>query len=97
MFGALFIAELGDKIQLATLLFSVNAQTSHWIVFFAASGALGLEAIHQDRCMDIVAQLVLACANHEIKRLLALRGGFDETSRCLFRVTDQDLGFATYP
>ena len=42
MFGAVFIAELGDKTQLATMLFSANSQTSRWTVFFAASGALVL-------------------------------------------------------
>jgi putative Ca2+/H+ antiporter (TMEM165/GDT1 family) len=40
VFAAVFIAELGDKTQLATLLFTTERQTSPWIVFFAASAAL---------------------------------------------------------
>jgi putative Ca2+/H+ antiporter (TMEM165/GDT1 family) len=35
-----FVAELGDKTQIATLLFAADAQTSKWLVFFAASTAL---------------------------------------------------------
>jgi putative Ca2+/H+ antiporter (TMEM165/GDT1 family) len=40
VFGTVFVAELGDKTQLATMLFSANATTSRWLVFAAA--ALGL-------------------------------------------------------
>lgn len=40
VFAAVFVAELGDKTQLATLLFAADPERSKWIVFFAASAAL---------------------------------------------------------
>lgn len=40
VFGAVFLAELGDKTQLATMLFAADRQVSGWLVFFAASAAL---------------------------------------------------------
>jgi putative Ca2+/H+ antiporter (TMEM165/GDT1 family) len=46
VFLAVFLAELGDKTQLATMLFASdnNAAVSKWTVFFAASAALTLSA-----------------------------------------------------
>lgn len=40
VFGAVFIAELGDKTQLATMLFSADKEVSKYTVFLAASAAL---------------------------------------------------------
>ena len=39
-FGLIFLAELGDKTQLATLLFAADKQVSKLTVFFGASAAL---------------------------------------------------------
>ena len=40
VFLAVFLAELGDKTQLATLLFCTEGERSPWMVFFASSLAL---------------------------------------------------------
>jgi putative Ca2+/H+ antiporter (TMEM165/GDT1 family) len=42
VFGTVFLAELGDKTQLATVLFASRTATSLWIIFVAASAALVL-------------------------------------------------------
>ena len=42
IFGTVVLAELGDKTQLATLLFASKNAMSLWTVFFAASAALVL-------------------------------------------------------
>ena len=39
-----FLAEMGDKTQLATLLFSADRETNKWIVFAGSASALVLAA-----------------------------------------------------
>jgi putative Ca2+/H+ antiporter (TMEM165/GDT1 family) len=40
VFVSVFIAEMGDKTQLATMLFASDKEVSKWMVFFGASLAL---------------------------------------------------------
>lgn len=42
VFLAVFLAELGDKTQLATMLFAADKQVDKWNVFLAAASALVL-------------------------------------------------------
>ena len=44
VFVAVFVAELGDKTQLATLLFAAGKDVSKWTVFVGASSALVVAA-----------------------------------------------------
>jgi putative Ca2+/H+ antiporter (TMEM165/GDT1 family) len=40
VFASVFVAELGDKTQLATMLYASNADTPRWVVFAASASAL---------------------------------------------------------
>ena len=40
MFIAVFLAELGDKTQLATVLFASDREMSPWLIFLACASAL---------------------------------------------------------
>jgi putative Ca2+/H+ antiporter (TMEM165/GDT1 family) len=42
VFGTVFLAELGDKTQLATVLFAAKSTVSPWTIFGAAAAALVL-------------------------------------------------------
>jgi putative Ca2+/H+ antiporter (TMEM165/GDT1 family) len=42
VFGTVFLAELGDKTQLATVLFAARNTVSLWTIFIAAAAALVL-------------------------------------------------------
>jgi putative Ca2+/H+ antiporter (TMEM165/GDT1 family) len=44
VFATVFLAELGDKTQLATLLFASKEDAPRWTVFAASAGALVLAA-----------------------------------------------------
>lgn len=44
VFVTVFLAEIGDKTQLATLLFATDASASKWLIFAGAALALTLAA-----------------------------------------------------
>ena len=44
VFTTVFLAEIGDKTQLATMLFAADKQVSKPLVFLASAGALVLAA-----------------------------------------------------
>ena len=39
-FGVVFVAELGDKTQLSTMLYAAGAGNGRWTVFFGSALAL---------------------------------------------------------
>jgi putative Ca2+/H+ antiporter (TMEM165/GDT1 family) len=68
VFSTVFIAELGDKTQLATLLFSANSDISRLSVFLAASAALVASTM-----VAVLAGMSLA--RHIDKRTLSIIAG----------------------
>lgn len=45
IFVTVLLAELGDKTQLATVLFAADPELKRWAVFVAAAGALVLSTV----------------------------------------------------
>jgi len=58
VFGTVFLAELGDKTQLATVLFASKTAMSLWTIFFAASAALVLTSAIGVAAGAVVSQYV---------------------------------------
>jgi putative Ca2+/H+ antiporter (TMEM165/GDT1 family) len=58
VFGAVFLAELGDKTQLATLLFASKENVSLWTVFAGAAAALVLASAIGVTAGSLVAQYI---------------------------------------
>ncbi len=58
IFFSIFLAELGDKTQLATLLFATNQSLSRLSVFIASSAALVLSSLLAAPVGSQVARLV---------------------------------------
>ena len=58
VFGTVFLAELGDKTQLATLLFASKNAGVLWTIFLAASAALVLASAIGVAAGALVSQLV---------------------------------------
>ncbi len=44
VFITVFLAEIGDKTQLATMLFATKEATNKWAIFFGSAAALVLAA-----------------------------------------------------
>ncbi|MGH7255878.1 MAG: TMEM165/GDT1 family protein [Nitrospirales bacterium] len=58
VFLTVFLAELGDKTQLATLLFAADTRLSRTGVFLAASGALLLSTLLAVALGDALSRVV---------------------------------------
>ena len=68
VFGTVLLAELGDKTQLATLLFATRNPADKWLVFAAAASALVLTTALAVLAGGLVAQ-------HVNSRVLARTAG----------------------
>ena len=63
VFGTIFVAELGDKTQLATMLLASDGQANRWFVFFGASLALiaasGLAVVVGSALSNVISERTL--------------------------------------
>ena len=71
VFVTIFIAEIGDKTQLATMLFATDARVSKWAIFTGATLALALTS-----AIGIFAGAWLGAHVSEKMMRLAAGGGF---------------------
>lgn len=64
VFASVFMAEIGDKTQLATLAFASNAASSKWTIFAASAIALtlaaGIGVLFGDRLAKLVSPRTLS-------------------------------------
>ena len=60
VFGAIFIAEMADKTQLVTLLFSADKNVSKWTVFFGSALALVLASAIGVAAGSLLSQVINA-------------------------------------
>ena len=58
VFGLVFLAELGDKTQIATMFFASDQNMSKYIVFFAAASALVASAAFGAAAGDVVSRYI---------------------------------------
>ena len=58
VFASVFLAELGDKTQLATFLYATDAERSKLVVFLAAASALVVTSAIGVALGSVVAQYV---------------------------------------
>ncbi|MBA53287.1 MAG: hypothetical protein CMK89_02425 [Pseudomonadales bacterium] len=58
IFISVFLAELGDKTQLATMLFASDKAVSKWTVFFASASALVVAAAIGVAAGSVISQYV---------------------------------------
>jgi putative Ca2+/H+ antiporter (TMEM165/GDT1 family) len=58
VFGTVFLAEIGDKTQLATLLFASRSPANLWVVFVASAAALVLASAIGVTAGALVSELV---------------------------------------
>ena len=58
IFVSVFIAELGDKTQLATMLFASDKEVNKWTVFLASASALVVAAAIGVLAGSVVSQYI---------------------------------------